>query len=66
MIADSQPVSMNLESEGSSARQELWSVPRGSAAFLGAIVNHLLLFIEKHAPLGYEDHSGFHYGNEPR
>jgi hypothetical protein len=66
MIGDSQPVGMDLEQEGSLASRERLSVPGGIAALVAWIMTRAQVFIEDHAPLGYEDSSGFHFGPEAR
>ncbi|MFO1476499.1 MAG: hypothetical protein U1F98_07600 [Verrucomicrobiota bacterium] len=58
MIADSQPVNLDLESRDSSGRGE----PSARPDLYSALRHHLVQFFESLVPLGYEDNTGFHYG----
>jgi hypothetical protein len=60
MIADSQPIRLDLEPGESSGHGAL-SFPRG---FFSGVRLRLERFFENLVPLGYEDETGFHYGRE--
>jgi hypothetical protein len=66
MILENQLVQTGLKRDGSSARHDLLTGPHGAAAFLAGILDRLRVLIENHAPIGYEDHTGFHFGQGPR